>query len=317
MTSDLNWERYRTFLAVLTEGSLSGAARALGITQPTAGRHIAALEAAFGQTLFTRSPSGLLPTEAAVALRGHAEALRSAAAAFERAAASHGAGVRGVVRLSASDVIAVEVLPPVLTQLRRDHPGLVVELVPTDRIQDVLNREADIAVRMAPPTQDALVARRVGGIEVGLFARDDYLARHGMPATIDALAHHALIGFDTVTPFIRAATRMLPAWQRDAFALRTDSNLAQLAMIRAGYGIGFCQTGLAARDARLVRVLPDALATVLETWVVMHEDLRTSPRCRVVFDALADGLRAYIEGVAEPSARSAAMPAARAGDEPA
>ena len=99
-----------------------GAARALGITQPTAGRHVAALEAAFGQTLFTRSPSGLLPTEAALALRGHAEALRSAAAAFERAAASHGAGVRGIVRISASDVIAVEVLPPMLAQLRRNHP---------------------------------------------------------------------------------------------------------------------------------------------------------------------------------------------------
>ena len=95
----------------------------LGITQPTAGRHVAALEAAFGQTLFTRSPSGLLPTEAALALRGHAEALRSAAAAFERAAASHGAGVRGIVRISASDVIAVEVLPPMLAQLRRNHPG--------------------------------------------------------------------------------------------------------------------------------------------------------------------------------------------------
>ena len=289
MTIDLNWERYRTFLAVLTEGSLSGAARALGITQPTAGRHVAALEAAFGQTLFTRSPSGLLPTEAALALR-------SAAAAFERAAASHGAGVRGIVRISASDVIAVEVLPPLLAQLRRDHPGLVIELVPTDRIQDVLKREADIAVRMAPPAQDALVARRVGEIEVGLYARDDYLAHHGAPATIDALAHHTLIGFDTVTPFIRSAGRGMPLWKRDAFALRTDSNLAQLAMIRAGYGIGFCQSALAKRDARLVRVLPDALGMRLDTWVVMHEDLRTSPRSRAVFDALANGLRAYADG---------------------
>lgn len=299
MTTDLNWERYRTFLAVLTEGSLSGAARALGITQPTAGRHVAALEAAFGQTLFTRSPSGLLPTEAAVALRGHAEALRSAAAAFERAAASHGAGVRGIVRISASDVIAVEVLPPMLAQLRGDHPGLVIELVSTDRIQDVLNREADIAVRMAPPAQEALVARRIGAIEVALHARDDYLARNGTPSTVDELARHALIGFDTVTPFIRAAGRAMPQWKRDAFALRTDSNLAQLAMIRAGYGIGFCQSALARRDARLVRVLPDTPALALETWVVMHEDLRTSPRCRVVFDALANGLRRYAEGGGE------------------
>ncbi|MDN7487716.1 LysR family transcriptional regulator [Burkholderia sp. AU31652] len=296
MTTDLNWERYRTFLAVLTEGSLSGAARALGITQPTAGRHVAALEAAFGQTLFTRSPSGLLPTEAALALRGHAEALRSAAAAFERAAASHGAGVRGIVRISASDVIAVEVLPPMLAQLRRNHPGLVIELVPTDRLQDVLKREADIAVRMAPPTQEALVARRIGAVDVGLYARDDYLAHNGVPETTDALAHHALIGFDTVTPFIRSMGRSMPLWKRDAFSLRTDSNLAQLAMIRAGYGIGFCQSGLAKRDARLVRVLPDTLAMQLETWVVMHEDLRSSPRCRAVFDALADGLHAYVSG---------------------
>ncbi|WP_455776066.1 LysR substrate-binding domain-containing protein, partial [Burkholderia stabilis] len=207
-----------------------------------------------------------------------------------------GAGVRGTVRISASDVIAVEVLPPMLAQLRRDHPGLVIELVPTDRIQDVLNREADIAVRMAPPAQDALVARRIGEIEVGLFARDDYVARNGTPSTTDELARHALIGFDTVTPFIRSAGRGMPLWKRDAFALRTDSNLAQLAMIRAGYGVGFCQTGLAKRDARLVRLLPEQLAMMLETWVVMHEDLRTSPRCRAVFDALADGLRAYADG---------------------
>ncbi|RQR57725.1 LysR family transcriptional regulator [Burkholderia sp. Bp9125] len=299
MTSDLNWEHYRTFLAVLDEGSLSGAARALGATQPTVGRHVAALEAAFGQALFTRSPSGLLPTEAALALRGHAEALRSAAAAFERAAASHGSGAGGVVRISASSVIGVEVLPPILTRLRRDHPELVVELVPTDRVQDVLKREADIAVRMAPPAQDALVARRIGNIELGMYARDDYIAGHGAPATLAELARHALIGFDTVTPFLRAASRALPAWNRDAFALRTDSNLAQLALIRAGYGIGICQVALAKRDARLVRVLPDEIALPLETWVVMHEDLRNSPRCRAAFDALVRGLSAYVEGTAD------------------
>ena len=296
MTYDLNWEHYRTFLAVLDEGSLSGAARALGATQPTVGRHVASLEAAFGQALFTRSPSGLLPTEAALALRGHAEALRSAAAAFERAAASHGSGVSGVVRISASDVIGVEVLPPILTRLRRDHPELVVELVPTDRIQDVLKREADIAVRMAPPAQDALVARRIGNIELGMVARDDYIAEHGAPATLAELARHVLIGFDTVTPFLRAASRALPAWNRDAFAQRTDSNLAQLALIRAGYGIGICQAALAKRDARLVRVLPEEIALPLETWIVMHEDLRNSPRCRAAFDALVRGLCAYVEG---------------------
>jgi DNA-binding transcriptional LysR family regulator len=293
MESDLSWELYRTFLAVLTEGSLSGAARSLGITQPTVGRHVATLEAAFGQTLFTRSQAGLLPTEAALALRGYAQSLSSIAAALERAAASHGDGVSGVVRVSASDVVGVEVLPPVIAELRRSLPELVVELVPTNRLQDVLQREVDIAVRMASPAQDALIARKAGDIELGLYARADYLAQHGAPTTLAALAEHALIGFDRMTPFLREASKAFPLWRRERFAVRTDSDLAQLALIRAGCGIGFCQTGIAARDA-LVRILPDAAALALPAWVVMHEDLRSSPRCTATFDALVRGLQAYI-----------------------
>ncbi|MCI3207874.1 MULTISPECIES: LysR family transcriptional regulator [Pandoraea] len=296
MTSELSWDLYRTFLAVLTEGSLSGGARALGITQPTAGRHIAALEAALGQTLFTRSQTGLLPTDAAQSLRPHAQAMQHTALAFERAAASHGDGARGVVRISASEVVGVEVLPPILTALRRAHPDLIIELVPTNRIQDLLHREVDIAVRMAPPQQDALIARRVGIIDVGLHARDDYLARHGVPASLTDLAHHTVIGFDQMTPFLREATRGVPVWSRDNFAFRTDSDLSQLAMIRAGYGIGGCQVPLARRDARLVRILPSAFRFRLHTWVTMHEDLRSSPRCKVTFDALVAGLTTYMAG---------------------
>ena len=294
MMTPLNWDLCRTFLAVLTEGSLSGAARTLGITQPTVGRHIASLEAMLGQTLFTRSQTGLLPTDAAASLRPHAQAMQHTAQAFERAAASQGEGANGVVRLSASEVVGVEVLPPILSALRRAHPHLVIELVPTNRIQDLLHREVDIAVRMAPPQQDALMARRVGNIDVGLHARDDYLAHHGVPTSLADLAHHTMIGFDQMTPFIREATRGMPVWSRDSFAFRADSDLAQLAMIRAGYGIGACQVPLAQQDARLVRVLPDAFRFSLQTWVTMHEDLRQSPRCKVTFDALVAGLTAYM-----------------------
>jgi len=296
MASNLSWELYRTFLAVLTEGSLSGAARVLGITQPTAGRHVEALEAAFGQPLFTRSQTGLMPTEAATALRGYAEAMRSTAAALERAAASRGEGINGVVRISASEVISVEVLPPVLAQLRREHPGLVVELVPTNRMQDLLQREVDIAVRMTRPVQEMLIARRIGTIEAGLFARDDYLASHGTPHSAEDLANHALIGFDELTPYLREATKTFPMWRREAFSLRTGSDLAQLAMIRAGCGIGFCQAGVARRDPRLVRILEKDVTLGLDTWITMHEDLRGNPRCRVTFDALVAGLSAYAAG---------------------
>jgi len=294
MDQIMSWELYRTLLAVLTEGSLSGAARALGIAQPTAGRHIAALEASFKQPLFTRSQTGLLPTETALALRGYAEAMQHTAAALERAATGQGLTVNGTVRVSASEIIAVEVLPPTLALLCQEHPQLKVELLATDKVHDLLQREADIAVRMTAPKQDQLIARRVGQVELGLYAHADYLQRHGTPGAMADLSRHALIGFDATTPFIRAASKQLPGWNREAFTLRTDSTLAQLAMIRAGCGIGICQTALAMRTPTLVRLLPERFTFQLETWVTMHEDLRTSPRCKATFDALVECLVAHI-----------------------
>lgn len=293
MASTIGWELYRSFLGVLREGSLSGAARQLGITQPTVGRHIAALETALGVVLFTRSPNGLLPTAVARTLRAHAETMERTAAALERAASSQGDEVRGVVRVSASEVVGVEVLPPILTQLRQAHPHLKVELVLTNRLSDLLQLEADIAVRMVRPSQEQLLARRIGLIEVGLHARDDYLQRHGTPLHMQDLASHSLIGFDQENAFIRSLT--IQGFERSAFACSSDSDLAQLALIRAGAGIGGCQVQLAKRDPRLRRVLPEGFALMLDTWVTMHEDLRNSPRCRVMFDALVEGLQRYVQ----------------------
>jgi len=295
MTTNIGWELYRSFLGVLTEGSLSGAARALGITQPTVGRHVSALEKSLGLVLFTRSQTGLMPTQGALALRGYAQAMRSTAAALERAAEGQSGGeeVKGTVRVSASEVVGVEVLPPILGQLQQAHPQLRIELVLSNRVQDLLRMEADIAVRMTPPKQDLLIARRVGEVKVGLHARDSYLQRRGVPRTPADLAQHVLIGFDAETPFLRTVTKAVPFLRRAAFSLRSDSDLAQLALMRAGCGIGACQVALARRDPSLVRVLPRHFAFGLETWVAMHEDLRSSPRCKATFDALVRGLEAY------------------------
>lgn len=291
--SDIGWELYRSFLGVLQEGSLSGAARALGITQPTVGRHIQSLERSLGLALFTRSQSGLMPTEAALAIRSHAESMNTAAAALRRTADSQGDGVKGTVRVSASEVIGVEVLPAIVARLQQQHPQLKVELVLTNRVQDLLRREADIAVRMTDPRQDSLVARRVGQVVLGLHASKDYIARQGNPRTPDELAQHMLIGFDEETPFLRAAAKGYPWWTRRAFSLRTDSDIGQLALIRAGCGIGVCQVPLARKDASLVRVLPRHFELRLDTWIAMHEDLRNSPRCKATFDALIKGLQAH------------------------
>lgn len=294
MAEDISWDWYRTLLAVMQKGSFSGAARVLGIAQPTAGRHIDALECALGQTLFIRSQAGLQPTEAALRLRGTALAMQSSAAALARAALEGAAGeIAGTVRVSASDVVAVEVLPPAIARLRERHPRLVVELVPTNRVQDLLQREVDVAVRMVEPVQGALIARRVADVPLGLFAHRSYLQQHGVPAKPEDMAGHSLIGFDVGAPYIRAAAQRYPVWQRSSFALRTDSDLAQLALLRAGCGIAPAQLPWARRHPELVQVLADNFALAIPTWVTMHEGLRGSPRCKVVFDALVQCLQDY------------------------
>ncbi len=290
MSVEPAWDLYRTFLAVVQDGSLSGAARRLGLTQPTVARHVDALEAAIGADLFLRSQRGLIPTEMALELKPYAETLASTASALMRTASGHAGDISGCVRISAGEVVGVEHLPPILTRLRRRYPALVVELVLSNAVDDLLRRDADIAVRMVEPIQEALVARRLPSIELGLQAHRSYLERRGTPASMEDLMDHDLIGFDRETPAIRAFVARFPAIGRSAFALRADSDLAQLAAIRAGFGIGICQVPVARRDPDLARVLADAVAVDLGLWIVMHEDLKGSARCRAVFDALVDGM---------------------------
>jgi DNA-binding transcriptional LysR family regulator len=287
------WDLYRSFLAVLRTGSLSAAARSVGLTQPTIGRHVNELEAALGVALFTRSRNGLSATEAALELQPHAQGLEAGVAALLRSATSRGA-TRGTVRITASEVVGAEVLPPILASLRENHPEIVIELVLNNRNENLLSREADVAVRMNRPTQKALVARRIGNIELGCHAHRKYLERSGTPRTVSELRAHSLIGVDQETAYVRALLGKDLSLDRSLLSLRTDSDLAQLAAIRAGCGIGICQVGLAKRNPDLVRLLPKTLSWKLETWIVMHSDLRGSARCRVVADALAAGIGAYI-----------------------
>jgi len=296
MENEPNWDLYRSFLAVLDAGSLSAAARELGLAQPTLGRHIDALEATLGYALFVRSQLGYLPTEQALQLKPYVQSLSATAGALLRAASSQGDAPRGTVRVTASEAVGCEVLPPILSRLHQRYPELQIELSLSNRPQDLLKREADIAVRMLRPAQEALVARRIGAIDLGLYAHRAYLQRRGTPATLAELRTHAMIGYDHESAFIRGIKHHLGGLTRSMFALRADSDLAQLAAIRAGFGIGICQAGIARRDPALVRVLPDALSIKLDTWVAMHENLRDSPRCAVVFSALADGLASYIDG---------------------
>jgi DNA-binding transcriptional LysR family regulator len=285
-----SWDLYAAFLAVMQTGSLSGASRALGLTQPTVRRQIEALEAGLGTALFTRAPNGLTPTDVARATLPHAEAIAASARALVRAASAPAADDRGTVRITCSVMIGTEVLPPILTRLRAAHPGIQVELALDDRNQDLLRREADVAIRMTAPTQAGLVRKKAAAIELGLFASARYLADHPAPRSVaDAIKHHALIGPDRSRfGFEALASVGLPLAARD-LALRTDNDVAQLAAVRAGLGIGVCQLPLA---GDLVRVLP-RIRFALDAWVVAHEDLKDVRRVRVVVDHLTAALARY------------------------
>ena len=289
-----DWDLYRSFLGVLRFGSLSAAARELGLTQPTLGRHIVALEKSLGAKLFTRAPHGLLPMPAARELAPHAEAMEAAAAALIRAASGKADEPRGIVRLTASHMIGAEVLPPILTEFHARNRGIAIELALSNRNQDLLRRDADIAVRMIRPTQGALIARRIGKVAIGLYAHRRYLTRHGTPRNIADLATHAIIGFDKDEASIHALRAGVPAITREIFALRTDDEHAQLGALRAGFGIGGCQVGIAAREPDLVPVLADEIGFALDMWLVAHEELRASRRVRLLYDHLAAALAGYV-----------------------
>ena len=290
----VSWDHYRALLAVAESGSLSAAARRLGLAQPTLGRQIDALERGLGLKLFVRSPTGLMLTDEGRDLLPDARAMAAAAEALARSASAGRDEARGVVRITASEIIGGLVLPPMLGRLQARHRGQVVELVLTNRAEDLLRRDADIAVRMVEPKQAAIVAKRIGAIPLSLFAHRDYLARRGRPTSLSDLEGHTIIGFDRDDSAARAVGAP-GSLTRSAFGFRTDSDLAQFTALRTGVGIGVCQAPLAKTIQELEPVLADQMNFQLEMWLAMHEDLRSSRRIRATFDHLVAELRQYVD----------------------
>ncbi|WP_108125849.1 LysR family transcriptional regulator [Saccharospirillum mangrovi] len=288
------WSHYRSFLVVVQEGSLSAAARRLRLTQPTLGRHIDALEQQLGRALFARGRNGLEPTEAALALIPHAEAMDAAAEALLREASGESAEPSGTIRVTASEVVGCEILPQVLRPFRQRYPAIALELVTSDRVSNLLLREADIAIRMTEPRQNALVARHLGQVKIGLFAHRDYVKHNGDLTHKDELAQHALVGFDRDETAVRTMREYGFKLERGDFGLRTDNNAAQMESIRAGLGIGAMQCRIAAQYPDLVQVLKSSVEFELPMWLVMHESLRSVRRVRLLFDHLAEALQDWV-----------------------
>lgn len=295
--AEAGWDLYRTFLAVVREGNFSAASRSLGLTQPTVGRQIQALEEALGAPLFRRSRRGLTPTPAAMQVLPHAEAMATAAAAVQRTCSDDNEGERGSVRLSAGQLVSGELLPSPLAAFCREYPNIEIEVSVSDRNEDVLGRDVDLAVRMVNPTQQALVARKIGMIEIGLFAHASYVQKFGLPKTLAEFKQHRTIGFDRDGHGIRSAGGLASQLRREHFGFRCDHVQVQLAALRAGAGIGGHQVFLARQEPGLVRVLPQQFSFKREMWLVMHKDLKRVRRVRVLFDHLARSLAQRLKQV--------------------
>ncbi len=286
----LDWALIQAFLAVAEEGSLSAAARRLGASQPTLGRQIKTVEVELGLDLFRRHPKGLELSEAGAALVAPARAMREAMREIALFAAGQEAGLAGAVRITASEMVSHHVLPPILARIRRERPEIEVELAPTDTTENLLYREADIAVRMYRPEQLDVVARYLGEMELGIFSSKAYLARCGTPKGPEEMQEHDLVGYDRSELIIRGMREAGFAIGREDFKTRCDCQTTYWELVRAGCGIGFGQAMVARADPDMVEIDLGVPLPSLPVWLAAHQGLRHTPRVRLVWGMLVDGL---------------------------
>jgi DNA-binding transcriptional LysR family regulator len=289
-----DWTLWRSYEAVVDEGSLSSAARRLGLSQPTLGRHVEALEKALGLTLFERTLKGLKPTEAGLRLYEPVRAAREALSEARAIAEGQSVELSGSVRITASDVVSHYVLPELLLPVRAAYPDVALEIVPTDSLENLLLREADIAIRMIRPTQLDLVTRHIADLPLVCCAHESYLQRRGVPKTLADLHGHDLIGLDRSDLIILGARANGLEVTRNDFVLRTDSQTLGWQLLVAGLGIGFAQENLVLKTPGMRAILPEPRIPPLEIWLTTHRELFTSRRIRAIYDALSEVLSAHL-----------------------
>lgn len=292
--ADLDWSLIQSFLAVAETGSLSAAARQLGTSQPTLGRHIKTLEERLKAELFQRHARGVELTGLGQEMMPHARRMAEAMGALSLTAAGAQTRLEGDVRIATSVFMAHHVMPDIIADIRRAEPDIRIDLVPSDSSENLLFREADIALRMYRPTQLDMVTRHLGDIRLGLFAARSYLERKGVPRHIRELDQHDMVGYDANDDILREMRANGLAAQRDWFAVRCDNQSAYWQLVRAGCGLGFCQAQIARADPDIVEISLPLPLPVLELWLTAHEALRHTPRIARVWDLLETRLRPFV-----------------------
>ncbi|MBW6419244.1 LysR family transcriptional regulator [Celeribacter sp. PS-C1] len=287
---NLDWNHARAFLSTAETGSLSAAARALKLSQPTLSRQIAAFEAELDVTLFERVGKRLILTDAGDSLLQHVRAMGDAASAMTLAASGRSEAIEGRVSISASDAYAAYILPEIFERIRREAPQVTLVLVSSNALSDLHRREADIALRNVRPEGDGLIAKRLRDSTAGLYASRDWVARHGHPKSFSDIATEDLIGFEDLEGFtqhLKAAG--LNAAPQD-FRLSSESGVAVWEMVKRGLGVCAMAREIAIRTENVVELFPETPIATFPLWLVTHRELRTSRRIRLVYDILAEDL---------------------------
>lgn len=287
---DLDWNLVRSFLAALECGSLAAAAKQTGISQPTLGRHIDELERSLSVILFERGRMGMMPTNAGLKIGEAAKEMQIASAALTMAASGSSQRIGGTVRITASEIVSTYILPGIIADMLVDLPQIEIELAPTNAVENLLQRDADIAVRMVRPTQNDLIARQVNTMSMGIYAHENYLAKSNSVDGFEDLLSHVIIGYDRNDLILKGFEQAGFKVDRNFFRFRCDDQVAAYEALLAGVGIGFAPIVLAAKHPSLHRLLHDFQIEGIPMWLTSHRELRTSAKIRAVNDYLAERL---------------------------
>jgi DNA-binding transcriptional LysR family regulator len=293
-SASVDWNHLKSFLATAEAGTLSAAARGLGLTQPTLGRQVRALERALGLPLFERSGKALLLTRAGRDLLEHVRSMEEAAARVALSAAGHAQDVEGEVTVSASDAFCAYLLSGFARRLRSEAPGIVLGLAAENRLSDLRRREADIAIRHVRPQDPELIGRRMPDARAGLYAATDWIVRNGRPAHLDDLAGVALIGMDRPAEMRAQLARHGVPHAGLPIPVFSQSSVVVWEMVRAGLGISLMADAVAARTPGVEELVVEGFPPIVfPVWLVAHRELYSSRRIRLVFDLLADEIAGW------------------------
>lgn len=286
---NLDWMWVKSFLAVVDTGSLSQAAKQLGVSQPTLSRHIQALERQSKLNLFRRNHQGLSLTDEGLSLLESAQHMQAAAESFSRKVTGQETVLKGDIRISANEVVAVYLLPQAIKAFRQLHPEVNIDIIVSNHASSLRKREVDIALRMFQPNELDLIATRLPDLALGLYASIEYLTQHPEPKTLEDCKHHQLIGLDPEYLFLNAfkKTISIPI-KRSDFCIRTDSLLTGIALMRAGAGLLVTHRHIAEKYDDVKAILTDASWPTLQFWLVSHHDVKNNLRFKTLMTFLRD-----------------------------